>query len=52
MFGMLLVMRDGPMPRTAEMLAARPTLTRHIKRLSKLTRQGSRHLEEEASEPA
>ncbi len=46
-FGMMLVMRDGPMPRTADMLDARPSLSGHIQRLSKLTRQGTGHLEEE-----
>lgn len=39
-FGMLLVMRDGPMPGTAQMLAARPTLAAHTARLSRLTHQG------------
>jgi len=47
-FGMLLVMRNGPMPRTASMLDARPTLVEHLRRLSKLTRQGEGHLEVES----
>ena len=41
-FGMLLLMRDGPMPRSAEMLADRPTLAAHLGRLTKLTKQGNR----------
>lgn len=38
--GMLLVMRDGPMPKSAEMLASRPTLAAHTARMTRLTRQG------------
>lgn len=39
-FGMLLVMRGGPMPGSAELLDARPTLAKHTTRLTKLTRKG------------
>ncbi|MGY8805073.1 MAG: glutathione S-transferase family protein [bacterium] len=39
-FGMLLVIRDGPMPRSIALLADRPTLAAHTARLSKLTQQG------------
>ncbi len=39
-FGMLLVMRDGPMLGSAELLAGRPALAEHTARLTKLTRQG------------
>ncbi len=40
-YGMLLVMRDGPMPRTQDMLNARPTLARHIAQMSKLSQRGT-----------
>ncbi|MBW2292146.1 MAG: glutathione S-transferase family protein [Deltaproteobacteria bacterium] len=40
-FGMLLLMRDGPMPRSAEMVSSRPTLATHLARLTKLTQQGT-----------
>ncbi|MCP4040231.1 MAG: glutathione S-transferase family protein, partial [bacterium] len=40
-FGMLLVMRNGPMPGTAQMLESRPTLMVHTAQLTKLTRQGT-----------
>ncbi|MDP6977238.1 MAG: glutathione S-transferase family protein [Myxococcota bacterium] len=46
-YGMLLVMRDGPMPRTLDMLNARPTLARHIAQMSKLSRGGTGTREEE-----
>lgn len=39
-FGMLLVVRDGPMPRSIALLAERPTLAAHTARLTKLTQQG------------
>lgn len=39
-FGMLLVVRDGPMPRSITLLADRPTLAAHTARLTKLTQQG------------
>ncbi|MFB0978890.1 MAG: hypothetical protein QMC73_14610 [Myxococcota bacterium] len=39
-FRMLLVIRDGPMPRSLALLADRSTLAAHTARLSKLTQQG------------
>ena len=39
-FGMLLVVRDGPMPRSIALLAERPTLAAHTARLTKLTQRG------------
>lgn len=40
-FGMLLLMRDGPMAGSAAMFAERPTLVAHTVRLIELSRQGS-----------
>jgi hypothetical protein len=40
-FGMLLLMNDGPMPRSTEMVASRPTLAAHLARLTKLAQQGT-----------
>jgi glutathione S-transferase len=39
-YGMLLVMRDGPMAGSAAMLAERPTLVAHTARLTKLSQPG------------
>lgn len=39
-FGMLLLIRDGPMPNSLALLAERPTLAAHTARLTKLTQQG------------
>lgn len=44
-FGMLLVMRDGPMPGSATLLAGRPTLVAHTARLIELSRKGSEAVE-------
>lgn len=49
-FGMMLVMRNGPMPRTADMLQARPTLVGHIDRLTKLSRDGVGALRADAAD--
>jgi glutathione S-transferase len=39
-FGMSLVMRDGPINGSATMLAERPTLVAHLDRMSKLNQRG------------
>ena len=50
-YGMLLVMREGPMPGSAELLAERPTLAAHLQRMSRLTNSGRGRPVESGSEP-
>ena len=40
-FGMLLVMRHGPMPTSASLLSSRPSLAAHTDRMTEITLQGT-----------